>query len=314
MIDKTVVIPKVVIYHNALEKVSGILELAKNGQNHEDSHGIMQGISPWGYYGTLIQVRNYNHDILESDSKEEINQKELLNSLYDSFDDVVMDYISEYKDSGGWPEYIDPEHIDGLGDYKNNQFWNSSWLSFLKYHPRDYVLDNLNRESGDKKRFAMEFHTDYDERFSEIPESKPFITVTAYLNDDYTGGEICFIDEVTGKLYSYKPKAGDITVFPSSAPYWHGVLPAYDSERHLIRTFLMYNYPGDKEVINKYGKQDTDFWTKFKKEKYQELEKTNDPKYMLTLVFLPGEEVNVDEKEYRKVISIKEGPIKVGEE
>lgn len=52
-----------------------------------------------------------------------------------------------------------------------------------------------------------------------------------YLNDDYEGGEIYF-----PKLsYIYKPKAGDIILFPCSTDeYLHGVLPVRGSNRYTI--------------------------------------------------------------------------------
>lgn len=52
-----------------------------------------------------------------------------------------------------------------------------------------------------------------------------------YLNDDYEGGEIYF-----PKLsYIYKPKAGDIVLFPCSTDeYLHGVQPVRGSNRYTI--------------------------------------------------------------------------------
>jgi len=311
--EKTTVAPKIVVYHNALKNVQKILELAKDSQSIYERHGVVEGVKPWGYYGTIVQVKNYNHDILDNESEEDKNQKKLINSIYDAYHEVVTDYLKEYLNAGDWQDYIDESHIPQANEYKNNSLWNASWLSFLTYTKREYETENINRSAGDRRRLTMEFHTDYDDKYSDLPASKPFITVTAYLNDDYEGGEICFIDEVTGKLYSYKAKPGDITVFPSSAPYWHGVLPSYGTERYLVRAFLMYNYAGSKEILEQYGEQPHEFWENLAKERYKKFQETEDPKKMLTIVFMPGEEVNIKPEDYRKVIVIKEGPIKVGE-
>jgi hypothetical protein len=52
-----------------------------------------------------------------------------------------------------------------------------------------------------------------------------------YLNDQYDGGEICF--PLLG--YMYKPKAGDIVLFPCSTDkYLHGVLPVRGGNRFTI--------------------------------------------------------------------------------
>lgn len=96
---------------------------------------------------------------------------------------------------------------------------------------------------------TMGFHTDRHHFDLDSRGSKLILTVTMYLNDDYEGGEICFFDNSTGNQYSYKPKPGDVTVFPSGEPYFHSVLPAYNAERYLARMFLMYKYPGSEEWL-----------------------------------------------------------------
>lgn len=52
-----------------------------------------------------------------------------------------------------------------------------------------------------------------------------------YLNDDYEGGEIYFPE----LSYIYKPKAGDIVMFPCTTDnYVHGVQPVRGSNRYTI--------------------------------------------------------------------------------
>jgi hypothetical protein len=46
-----------------------------------------------------------------------------------------------------------------------------------------------------------------------------------YLNDDYTGGELSFVS----KDISFKPKAGDLVIFPGNFEYWYDVKPANGS-------------------------------------------------------------------------------------
>ena len=46
-----------------------------------------------------------------------------------------------------------------------------------------------------------------------------------YLNDDYDGGDISFINQDI----SFKPKAGDLVMFPGNIHYWYSVKPANGS-------------------------------------------------------------------------------------
>ena len=46
-----------------------------------------------------------------------------------------------------------------------------------------------------------------------------------YLNDDYEGGELSFINQDI----SFKPKTGDLVMFPGNIHYWYNVLPANGS-------------------------------------------------------------------------------------
>jgi hypothetical protein len=96
----------------------------------------------------------------------------------------------------------------------------------------------------------MHYHTDFQQEKRDAPGYKPYITCTMYLNDDYEGGEISFkilkegggFDEVV-----YKPKAGDILVFPSNQPYYHGVQLTTKGKKYFVRSFWDYYFPGTEE-------------------------------------------------------------------
>ena len=63
------------------------------------------------------------------------------------------------------------------------------------------------------------------------------VSLVAYLNDDYDGGELSF-----GKLgISFKPKAGDLYIFPSTYLFSHRAMPVTSGLKYSIVTMLDYN-------------------------------------------------------------------------
>ena len=77
------------------------------------------------------------------------------------------------------------------------------------------------------------------------------VSLVAYPNDDYEGGELYFrLQDLT-----LKPEAGDLVIFPSNFMYPHRALPVTSGTKYSIVTMLDYNkkfhtpemYVADKE-------------------------------------------------------------------
>jgi hypothetical protein len=87
----------------------------------------------------------------------------------------------------------------------------------------------------------MNFHTDYKQEDFHQPGPNKHTTAIFYLNDDYIGGEICFIELDQNQQIvwhdEYKPKAGDIVVFSSKAPIYHGVKTVESGNKYILRTY-----------------------------------------------------------------------------
>ena len=71
-------------------------------------------------------------------------------------------------------------------------------------------------------------HIDWNENNSEIE-----YTIVVYLNDEYEGGELHFVEPELEDL-TIKPKAGSIVVFPSHMPYKHESLEIRQGRKMLI--------------------------------------------------------------------------------
>ena len=59
------------------------------------------------------------------------------------------------------------------------------------------------------------------------------ISSTLYYNDNYSGGEIVFMDQ----NLKIKPKAGSLILFPSNQDYPHEVLPVISGNRYSTTNF-----------------------------------------------------------------------------
>lgn len=60
------------------------------------------------------------------------------------------------------------------------------------------------------------------------------VSMVAYLNEDYYGGEIVF----THQNLMYKPNVGDVIVFPSNYAYEHSVNPVLGGIKYCIVTWF----------------------------------------------------------------------------
>jgi hypothetical protein len=63
------------------------------------------------------------------------------------------------------------------------------------------------------------------------------VSLVAYINDDYEGGELYF--RLQG--LNLKPKAGDLFIFPSNYMYPHRAMPVHSGTKYSIVTMLDYN-------------------------------------------------------------------------
>jgi hypothetical protein len=63
------------------------------------------------------------------------------------------------------------------------------------------------------------------------------VSLVAYVNDDYEGGELYFrLQDLT-----IKPDAGDLLIFPSNFMYPHRAMPVHSGTKYSIVTMLDYN-------------------------------------------------------------------------
>jgi hypothetical protein len=250
--EKVKLYNKVNIYKNAIPKAKEYTELLKKSEK-ENPHHLFKKWDDWYGFGLFMNLDqkvdksyniDYNGNPIDLNDEYAVQQMNFLNDIHDVYYKVTSDYIKEY-------------------DVKLPNWVISGW-SLSKY-----------TETPEERSLAMHYHTDYVGANADAPGSKFAITCTMYLNDDYDGGEISFLDEEQGAVVTFKPSAGDVVVFPSGDPitgtshYFHGVGRVSNGEKYLVRTFWHYNYEGSKEWwegVEKYGKEE---WEIIHKEKFK---------------------------------------------
>lgn len=214
----------VVLYKNIFKSTDDILSFFKEAESYKDDIYMMKKFEQWGQYGTMSEVdsasfHNFRLMFFNPNSDEQRKQKTIFEKLYHAYKFVKDDFMMKYGNKNIWPSH-----------YAKANIWNeadNTKIAFLKY-------DHKNVIHGNKIKYNFTaFHSDFFQQDMDTPGYKLIFTVMIYLNDDYEGGEICFWDGE--KIVGYKPKAGDVVVFPSCEPFYHGVLDIDKNDRYAIR-------------------------------------------------------------------------------
>ena len=133
--------------------------------------------------------------------------------------------------------------------------WMHGSSNILKYEGKNEVTV----EAAGTAELTLPFHTDFHQPTGNKPGPQAEYTVTMYLNDDYVGGEIDYrifegldgeFDIIDGELFpkdksktinriQYRPQPGDIIIFPSRPPFYHGVRKVTEGTKRFVRMFWM---------------------------------------------------------------------------
>jgi hypothetical protein len=235
------------VYKNLITDPNKFVEVLNFAEKNPKESQIFGNWSPWSFFGTYMDAHR-----LPISEKDIIDKKRYETEVF--YRDQVLDAFK-----------ISTSHFlkkHGLSVQKD---WIEMGPSFCRYN-QDIYNDDSNPESP----LTMLYHTDY--RFAEFDAPWPqfALTCTMYLNDDYEGGDVLFKIMGSDEIKPYKPKAGDVMVFPSGHPkllsedgvYFHAVKTITKKDKYFIRYFyLLPNNASDKwlELEKQYGKEE---WAK----------------------------------------------------
>jgi hypothetical protein len=113
-----------------------------------------------------------------------------------------------------------------------NKMINKKTFDCMNDYFKTYNFSIKTRESWElleyKETQKLAWHSDHG-------DSHPCqVSFVYYFNDDYIGGEVEFKNYIGSP---YKPKAGDLLIFPSSPEYIHRVLPIESGTKYNAISF-----------------------------------------------------------------------------
>lgn len=302
-VDKIIVAPQIVIYKGLLKDSNDVLETFKKSQLEHDSDSYFPEWHEWNpthnTFGKMLTVRTIDNSMKINDYDSEIckEQKKLAHKIYEAFNFVKEDFLKDWLGKGIWPEEITN------WDTSNTEYWQNHDFNVISYTEIDkkYIHD----PSSGQYNLALDYHVDAFPGTKHHEGPRLTLTITMYLNDDYENGEISFYSDLDNQVYNYKPRPGDITVFPSYYPFYHGVLPMKGNPRYLIRSFLLYNYEGSKEWHKEKHKYSREEWDVIKQKKIEDAK--NSREHCVRILF----EGDVSHDKIHKPIFVKNKPNRI---
>jgi hypothetical protein len=226
--------PNVAIYRGVLQGVVELYSTIKESESDANGRFHLREWEKWSIFGKYSEEKNDPSENIEYGKRYD-DEKHLSEEVYRAYNIAIDDYIKRYD-----------IHLP-----ENSSLMSSS---FCKY---DQNVDRM------KNSYSMQYHCDYVLPEKDLPGPKFFLTCTTYINDDYEGGEIVFY--VNGDTFSHKPKAGDILVFPSSEPYYHGVKSITKGNKFFVRNFVTYRHEGSDEWLQNQKRHGAMVWAEKEK-------------------------------------------------
>lgn len=208
----------------------------------------------WYTFGTMANGTGFKINFDSFPTEEEWNNKKISQENTGFYN--LGNFETEINDLFYTTTKLYIEENQTLFDNWIYQGWN---IAKYTEHPED--------------EYAMQHHTDFQRDIAYAPGEKFGITAVFYLNDNYDGGEVMFrfldsedINSVK-EDYVYKPNAGDIVVFMSGHPHYHGVKAVTKGEKYIIRTYWRYDYAGHPLWIKLKEKYGQEIWTKMEEDR-----------------------------------------------
>lgn len=245
--------PKIHLYRNLIKAPNELVEILKESEFNPGSSKVFTEWVPWSIFGTYLNQTPLPEYLMSSVTPEERDEKFYIH--YRHAENILNAF------------HASTSHF--LSFYNENK--EDNWIIMGPSYSR-YSHDNDPHSSDN----VMMHHTDFVRIEEEVPGNKFILTCTMYLNDDYDGGDLDFI--INDHQFTYKPKAGDVLVFPSSHPrllsggnmYLHAVRKVEKKDKYIIRCFYQVPYSGSAEWLSKQSKYGPEVWAEMERKRIEE--------------------------------------------
>jgi hypothetical protein len=241
--------PKIFVYNNLIPSKDYIYSILKKSLNSSNGKYYFGEWKDWYGFGQLCEPKRFSPEDTELTSMMYDNEREIEEQLQNVISCAFAHYV-------------------GVNNINLPPKSSIARVSFAAYY------EGIDTGGGR----VMQYHTDYivSQHFSRFENF--FLTCTIYINDDYEGGEIRFTT-MTGDFVDYKPRAGDVIVFPSGSPlypgkepYFHAVGMVKSGKKFLIRSFVKYNHDGSDEWSANEALHGSDTWAKMEQDRVLSVE------------------------------------------
>lgn len=262
MINSYELLPGVVVFEGILDDPQKFTDIIVKSEINNDKNSP---IGPWYKWNPWGMLANFDENTKRNGSEDDY----ILDQIFSKYWEAVKEYKNKYNIDiytyGQWDIDVEmPKSREDVIFRRNSNLhtWGPGDVTVLKYEKttKEHVLMNGPIE------LAMAYHVDRQPWQSGKGKYNHVLTLTFYPNDNYDGGNISFINLsnsiekefidnngntrkciMIDEPITYKPKAGDLTVFPSGQPFYHGVLPVSNGQKYLVRTFLTAYSPETNE-------------------------------------------------------------------
>jgi Rps23 Pro-64 3,4-dihydroxylase Tpa1-like proline 4-hydroxylase len=225
---------------NNIEEIEDINVVQKRLQDYyhipEKTWSSIEELSP----GIFVY-----HDVLPTDMNIVERLEQVLDEKSNHYDymEAMVGYgmkMPEYRDCYDFKyKKTDIQHDNSEASQKLQQLWQDLYdrkVAAVKDYAKKFNVGELRYwEAMNFVKYGPGQH--FQEHSDNGYSYNCVVSLVAYPNDDYLGGELEF--RLQG--LKVKPRAGDLFIFPSNYMYPHKSLPVESGTKHSIVTMLDYS-------------------------------------------------------------------------